>query len=186
MSDVWVQECHDVECLHHIRTVGARQRDISLQCNASLQCTNATGNGFIRKIFPFPSALSTASINEVNSCPLGIPRKVMPVGLPLFNRLNSSLGVSVVVSWHDSLSEDPAKSFKTQSAPEHFHTRVGKWHENYIRLLVIGIYYEVVLLLIRLTYWYFLFQYFMNNGLLLFKTEKSSPAQPWSSNTERT
>ena len=60
------------------------------------------------KFFPFPSAFMMASRREVNSCPLGTPRNLMPVGSPFFSKENSSSFPSLI--WQDILSEHSATS----------------------------------------------------------------------------
>ena len=40
------------------------------------------------KFFPLPSRFRIAKSNDVNSCPLGIPRNVIPVRSPFLNKVN--------------------------------------------------------------------------------------------------
>lgn len=52
VGDVRIQQCDDVQCLHHIRTVGASKRYIRLQADVALQRPDAATNCFVRQIFP--------------------------------------------------------------------------------------------------------------------------------------
>ena len=50
VTDAWIEQSKDIECLHHIRTIGTSERNISLQTDVSLQSTDATGNAFIGQV----------------------------------------------------------------------------------------------------------------------------------------
>ncbi|CCX78420.1 unknown [Parabacteroides johnsonii CAG:246] len=53
MGDAAVESCHDIECLHHIRTVGASKRNISRQLDRTVQGSDTCTDTFVRYIFTF-------------------------------------------------------------------------------------------------------------------------------------
>ena len=63
------------------------------------------------RFFPLPSALRTAKSSDVNSCPLGIPRNVMPTGWPPLSSENDSWPSLVSVKLADKCAEVDTKSF---------------------------------------------------------------------------
>ena len=62
------------------------------------------------RFFPFPSALRMAKRSEVNSCPLGIPRKLMPTGCPPLSSENDNWASLVSVKLADKCVEVDTKS----------------------------------------------------------------------------
>ena len=63
------------------------------------------------RFLPLPSALRTAKRSEVNSCPLGMPRKEMPTGCPSFKSEKDSCASLVSVKLADKCVDVDTKSF---------------------------------------------------------------------------
>ena len=62
------------------------------------------------RFLPLPSALTTAMMSEVNSCPLGMPRNFTPVSSPFLSSSNSSLPVRLSAKETDSCPDVEQKS----------------------------------------------------------------------------
>ena len=80
-----------------------------------LRCIASSG-----KFLPCPSVLRTARRSDVNSCPFGIPRNVIPVSLPSFSSLKLSCVFSFSVKLTDNFSDVEAISLRNSSSPAFF------------------------------------------------------------------
>ena len=74
--------------------------------NASMRPRNIESGRF----FPWPSALSTASSKVVNSCPLGIPQKLIPEASPFLRISNPGASTSAWTVSTESFGDVDATS----------------------------------------------------------------------------
>jgi hypothetical protein len=119
MADTRVEHRHKVECLHHIRAVLARQREIGLEHIVAIQRPHLIEQ-LRAALDGWPPTCSSASTSEVNSWPSGMPANVTPMSVPVRRIRKEGLRGSVPVRDTLTLSDKAAISSSNSASSADF------------------------------------------------------------------